>query len=345
MKDKRKRKQAMIIANPIYDVVFKYLMEDLEIAKGIISRILQEEVETLQFDAQERVLPKDYSVISLYRLDFVAQIRTADGNHKKILIEVQKAKLSSDISRFRNYLGKQYMRKDHVTDQDGTTRKDSLPIVTIYFLGLKLSDTLPVTVKVKREYLDALTGEKLVERSDFIESLTHDSYVIQIPKLHASMQSELERVLSVFAQDHFIDEKGHQIEYGQDPEKDELLLRIIRRLHHSLAEEDVRERMDLEDELYEETQAAINESTATLTQKLKITSGELEEAQKREQEAQKREQEERRQREEAQMREQEERRQREEERRQKESVIQTAIDALVAAGMSLEEARKKLGLD
>jgi glycine dehydrogenase subunit 2 len=28
----------MIIANPIYDVVFKYLMEDLDIAKGMIDR-------------------------------------------------------------------------------------------------------------------------------------------------------------------------------------------------------------------------------------------------------------------------------------------------------------------
>ncbi len=27
----------MIIANPIYDVVFKYLMEDTEIAKGLLS--------------------------------------------------------------------------------------------------------------------------------------------------------------------------------------------------------------------------------------------------------------------------------------------------------------------
>jgi hypothetical protein len=34
----------MIIANPIYDVVFKYLMDDAEIAKGIISRIIGEQL-------------------------------------------------------------------------------------------------------------------------------------------------------------------------------------------------------------------------------------------------------------------------------------------------------------
>jgi hypothetical protein len=30
----------MILANPIYDVVFKYLLEDLEIAKELLSTIL-----------------------------------------------------------------------------------------------------------------------------------------------------------------------------------------------------------------------------------------------------------------------------------------------------------------
>ncbi|MCP4402531.1 MAG: hypothetical protein GY801_35150 [bacterium] len=34
----------MHIANPIYDVVFKYLLEDNEIAKLLISTIISEEV-------------------------------------------------------------------------------------------------------------------------------------------------------------------------------------------------------------------------------------------------------------------------------------------------------------
>jgi hypothetical protein len=34
----------MLIANPIYDVVFKYLMEDNKIAKLIISKIINDEI-------------------------------------------------------------------------------------------------------------------------------------------------------------------------------------------------------------------------------------------------------------------------------------------------------------
>ena len=39
----------MQIANPIYDVVFKYLMEDAKVAKLLISSIIGEEIEELDF--------------------------------------------------------------------------------------------------------------------------------------------------------------------------------------------------------------------------------------------------------------------------------------------------------
>ena len=48
----------MIIANPIYDVVFKYLMEDLDIAKGMISAIIGEDVEEIQFQAREQIVDR-----------------------------------------------------------------------------------------------------------------------------------------------------------------------------------------------------------------------------------------------------------------------------------------------
>ena len=43
----------MLIANPIYDIVFKYLMEDLDIAKDILSLILNTEIISLTVQPQE----------------------------------------------------------------------------------------------------------------------------------------------------------------------------------------------------------------------------------------------------------------------------------------------------
>ena len=85
----------MIIANPIYDIVFKYLMEDADIAKGLLSVILNVEVTELSLRPQEmssESVVKDIPLI-IYRLDFVAVIKTNNGTHQKVLIELQKTKI------------------------------------------------------------------------------------------------------------------------------------------------------------------------------------------------------------------------------------------------------------
>ena len=107
----------MQIANPIYDVVFKYLMEDSKIAKLLISSIIKQDIEILEFRPQEftaeidkektkrtKKKRKDEQIFfSIYRLDFSAKINTSEGE-KIVIIEIQKAKLATDIMRFRKYL-------------------------------------------------------------------------------------------------------------------------------------------------------------------------------------------------------------------------------------------------
>jgi hypothetical protein len=48
-----KSKVTMHIANPIYDVVFKFMMEDSRVAKAFLSAIIQEKVTELDFDTTE----------------------------------------------------------------------------------------------------------------------------------------------------------------------------------------------------------------------------------------------------------------------------------------------------
>ena len=93
----------MKVANPIYDVVFKYLLDDKKIAKLIISKILDEEIISLDFRPTE--LKKKISAHSLtvFRIDFAATIKQADDSKKFVLIEIQKAKFHTDIMRFRKY--------------------------------------------------------------------------------------------------------------------------------------------------------------------------------------------------------------------------------------------------
>ncbi|MCP4110992.1 MAG: hypothetical protein GY749_36625 [Desulfobacteraceae bacterium] len=242
----------MHIANPIYDVVFKYLMEDQEIAKLIISTITGEEIVDLEFLPQESTLFIEQLSLTVYRLDFSAKIRQPDGTLKLIIIEIQKAKLATDIMRFRRYLGEQYSKKTNiyqVTTGNKTIRK-GMPVVSIYFLGYRLDNITAPVIKVARHYYDVTTGKEIPEREDFIESLTHDSYVIQIPHLGYDRRSEVEELLAVFDQ-HRITADEHTLDINED-EYQEKYQKIIRRLERANANPEVRRTMDAEDEIIEE---------------------------------------------------------------------------------------------
>ncbi|MBK9566159.1 MAG: hypothetical protein IPO37_13605 [Saprospiraceae bacterium] len=109
----------MEIANPIYDVVFKYLMEDQKVARIILSALTKLDIIALEFVPQELTVDKlksEHSILtglnlSIYRLDFSARIRQADSSEKVIIIEIQKSKFAHENMRFRKYLGKQYMNE------------------------------------------------------------------------------------------------------------------------------------------------------------------------------------------------------------------------------------------
>ncbi|NJL74649.1 MAG: hypothetical protein HC892_06040 [Saprospiraceae bacterium] len=124
----------MIIANPIYDVVFKYLLEDVEIAQELLSTILGEQVLNLEVKPQETATETGGG-INILRFDFKAILVKENGERIKMLIELQKAKQAFDVMRFRRYLGDNYRKEDVVLNEQGVSEKRPLPIVTILFFG------------------------------------------------------------------------------------------------------------------------------------------------------------------------------------------------------------------
>ena len=203
----------MVIANPISDTAFKFLMSDSRIAKFFIETILEQEL--LEVDLKPQELPYNKpndqlrlaASIAVFRLDFIATIKTTDNEYKKVLIEIQKARKYSDITRFRNYLGEHYKKTDEINTPDGL-KKAVLPIITIYLLGFNLPEINTAVVKVGRVYLDQINHTVINEKNEFIEKLTHDCFVVQIPRIESKVQSRLEKLLSVFEQNYFVDEDG-----------------------------------------------------------------------------------------------------------------------------------------
>ncbi len=245
----------MHIANPIYDSVFKFLLEDQTSAVLLLSSIIGESIESLEFLPQENIVQLERRALTVYRLDFAAKIKTEQG-YKQVLIEVQKAKLPSDVMRFRRYLGEQYAKKSntYLIEYNGIQQKIPLPIISIYFLGYSLEKIKTPIIKVNRRYYDLVNQEEIQQTEAFIESLTHDSYVIQIAELHQAHRNELEQLLLIFAQHQQLATDEHILEIDEQsyPEK---YRPLMRRLQQAAQEPDVRKTMDAEDEILQDLQA------------------------------------------------------------------------------------------
>lgn len=241
-----------IIANPIYDAVFKFMMEDKKVAKILLSALLKKEIIDLEMRRHEYT-SMEHTRISLFRIDFSAKVREDDGSEHLVLIELQKTWLITETLRFRQYLGTQYLNKENIIEKKnefGQKRTYGLPIISIYILGHPLGDLTEPVVYVRRRYLDY--DDNLLPSPDpFIESLTHDSIIVQIPFLTGRTRNRLERLLSVFDQEYRQPESEHYLEINEEL-MDEEVKCVVHRLLKAAAAPSVRRAMEIEDEILSE---------------------------------------------------------------------------------------------
>jgi len=243
------------IANPIYDTVFKYLMSDSRIARALLSAIIGEKIVELDFSATERVLRKDVDredldltleQLTVCRFDFRAKIKTDDG-YKTVLIELQKARMESDIMRFRRYLGELYQDVENSYDDDKLKPRQ---IYCVYILNHCAGYKNRPVVRVGNFVTDVATEEQLDSDNEFVNGLNHLSWIVQVEYLKEKRRNELERLLSIFDQS-CISGNRHILEIDESlyPEGHR---RIIRKLREAFASKEVRENMKLEDDYFDE---------------------------------------------------------------------------------------------
>ena len=242
-------------ANPIYDVVFKYLMQNHRVARLLIARITGLAVQSLTVSPQETVVRRTPDVpahdlpLTLLRMDFAARVQTEDGTERQVLIEIQKASAPTVIERFRRYLAQQIGSRDNIlTHPSGRT--EAVPIVTIYFLGYNLDDLSDeAVIDVCPRVTERRTGRQLAASHPLVEGIHHRSHIIQIPRLTSRRRDELERLLAIFDQG-LVKGNGRgdahvlTIEEGEYPAECAF---VLRQLREAMAEEDVLRNMEGED--------------------------------------------------------------------------------------------------
>lgn len=238
------------IANPIYDSVFKYLMEDERIAKTLLSALLKKEVVAVEMRRNEYTNGVRDN-ISMFRIDFGAHVKEPDGTIRLVLIELQKTWLETETLRFRQYLGAQYSNPENVPSENN---KDgyAIPMVAIYLLGHRVGDINVPVLYVKHKAYD-YDGNVVTDGipDPFVESLIHDSIIVQIPLLHGQVNNRLGKVLSVFDQSQKNGSDRHVLNVNDTPfDDDDDMQYLLRRLLMAAANAQLRQEMNVEDEYF-----------------------------------------------------------------------------------------------
>ena len=268
----------MQIANPIYDTVFKYMMGDSRVAKSLLSAIIGEKIIELDFTSTEYTLragvdksqiDRTLEQITVCRFDFAAKIETENGAYKTVIIELQKAKFATDIMRFRRYLGLMYQSAENTHDKH---RVKARQIYCVYFLNYEIGLSDSPIIKVDYKVSDLTTGEELDSKNEFIESLNHKTWIVQVQQLKEKRRNELEKLLSIFDQNNTSNDK-HILNVDENQFSEEYR-HIIRKLREACESSKVRGEMQMEDdyisellmkdEIIEENKKTIAENKKTI---------------------------------------------------------------------------------
>ncbi|MBI4645214.1 MAG: hypothetical protein HY738_01145 [Bacteroidia bacterium] len=267
-----------VIPNPIYDVVFKYLMEDNESAIIILSTLINEKIKSLKFEPvskTEKITdPKTDKEIKLFHLDFTATIELSDGTEELIMIEIQKANRASDIFRFKRYISANFQRKQEkeiINPKTQAVEKIDKPIrlIPIFILNFRIENEIDdLIIRTKRLKVGIFKEKNLQKQNEFIDNLSYDIWVVQLPNLPKIEKTEYENddyktklylLFNLFDQKAKIKENRHRLLLLRKKFPG-FLERIINRLKSADANNpDLEEQMHIEDEYLNELNKMHNE--------------------------------------------------------------------------------------
>ncbi len=242
------------VANPLYDAVFKYLMEDDRIAKTILSALLKKKVIDVKIRRNEYANLTRRESISMFRIDFAATVVDEKQEPHLMLIELQKTWLPTETLRFRRYLALQYNNEENMLKKE--QGRYAIPMVAIYLLGHCIGKITEPIIYVNHHAYDYNDKEVKDGIPDpFVESLQHDSIIVQIPLLHGKVNNRLEQVLALFDQTNATDNKKVIKVDDQQFEGDNEMEYIVRRLQSAAADPEMRYQMNVEDEYFKELES------------------------------------------------------------------------------------------
>ena len=280
------------IANPIYDSVFKYMMQNQKVCMILLSALLNRDIVEIKIINNE-LIRADLKKFAVLRLDFLAKIKNPDGSFEMVSIELQKSEKSTEIVRFRRYLARLYDTEANQTETvDGKNRRGEhikiqketpIHIVAIYILGHSVEGLDEPVIYYSPQATNA-SGEivKNVGLIPFFRYLSHDSIVVQIPYLRKNARTKVENFLEIFDQSNVMPENEHYLLLDNLDNKPEGYNLVVRQLASAAADKEVKTTMMFEDEFAEdlenwtELEEIVEEQKERIEEQKKIVEGQKE---------------------------------------------------------------------
>ncbi len=283
-----------VIPNPIYDVVFKYLMEDNDSAIIILSTLINEKIKNLKFEpvskAEKITDPKTETEIKLFHLDFTATIELSDGTEELIMIEIQKANKANDIFRFKRYISANFQKKQEkeiVNPRTQAVEKIDKPIrlIPIFILNFRIENEIDdLIIRTNRLKTGIFKQKNLQKQNEFIDNLSYDIWVVQLPNLtkiepweyeNDEYKTKLYLLFNLFDQKAQVKENKHRLLLLRK-KFPSFMERVIARLKSADSNNpDLEEQMHIEDEYLNELNKMHNE-ISWFKEQLENTMGQLE---------------------------------------------------------------------
>jgi hypothetical protein len=212
----------MIIANPMYDVPFGRLMENQTVLKFFASTLLEKEVESVRVIKPEPLEPEKLEkfksivdqVMSLY---LVVSLRNSNIKFNAIVMEFHKIKGEVSLLRLMEYAALQFSRADAVAHN-----VFHLAFIPFYLLGFNLKNVETSYLTLYHNLVDHATGKVLKRDENLLNYLAPDPHFIQAGRVDGNCDSTVNQLLSVFEQNHFIDEKKITKQYPHEPDLEEV---------------------------------------------------------------------------------------------------------------------------
>ena len=191
----------LVIPNPIYDVVFRYLMDDPDSAIIVISTLINEKIKKIQLEPLTHPIkkdklesaavhdPKTHEDIRLFHLDFTATVELPDGTDELIMIELQKASEPEDIFRFKQYISKNFRKKQETEITDPETHaiitiSKPIRLIPIFILNFRIEKEInDLLIRTNRTKTGVFKNMQLQKHNEFVDNLTYDILVVQLPNI------------------------------------------------------------------------------------------------------------------------------------------------------------------